>query len=270
VAAENALSRAAPTGAAGVPALVEALKSQKPRVRIMAAWALANIGAASSPAAANLSAVLRATNKNTDPHDEWPQLLRLARAIGKAEGGLLDALLEVLVSPRVLAESASLDAQTRGNLWVTVAAIVTQSGAKIPDAKRRAIGARVVKTLEFALQGERPNDLLFIGAARAAGALGAEAKDAVPILMKIFQPDKRGFMKVAERDGMIFHGYVATTSVQLEAMRTLGRIGISATPALPLLRIIAEGKEDKTVWQGALPNFSDVARDAIRQIETAL
>ncbi len=268
--AQNALFKATPADAAAVPALVEALKNPQPRVRIVAARALANIGVASLPAAANLSAALRATDEKTDSYDEWPQLTRLAMAIGQDQGGLLDALLQLLDSPRVLGRDQAGSSPTRANLWIAVATIVAQSGAKLENSKRRAIATRVIKTLELACQGERPDDLLLVGAARAAAALGAQGKDAVPILMHTIQSQRWRGMKIAERDGMIFYGYIASTSVPLEVIRALGRIGKSSAPALPLLQTLAEAKPMVDPDGNASPpNSSDAAREAIRQINAA-
>lgn len=264
--AQSALSKAAPSDAAGVPALVNALKNSQPLVRFAATGALANIGAASAPAAATLSAALRAADKHTSD-EEWKQFIRLAIAIGKDEDGLIDAIFAALDSPQIFGRAEIYDEDIRANLWIALADILAKSGDKLELAKRRAIAARVLHTLQTAIQSERPQIFLFIGATRAAGALGGEAKDAVPILMEAIQSDKWPGFPVFESDGMIFHGYVATTSVRLEAIEALARIGKPAAPALPVLQTIVETKQEENFWGESPPSSSDAAREAIKAIK---
>lgn len=165
--AQTAVSKAALEDAAGVPALANALKSPKQTMRMTAAKALANIGAVSAPAAANLSAALRAEEGVTDScarFEEWPQYMRLAKVIGKDEGGLVDTILEILDSPRVLNKNGHGDEHSRANLWIALADILSQSGEQIKVAKRRAIAARVLPLLQSGTRDERFGGLIFIGA----------------------------------------------------------------------------------------------------------
>ncbi|HEX9998614.1 MAG TPA: hypothetical protein VGB45_15860, partial [Abditibacterium sp.] len=265
IAAQNSLIRFAPRAGGGVPVLAAALRSQNAGVRLVAAQALANNGSATVPATAGLTAALRATNEKT--YDvEWQHLIDLSKVIGEVE--VLDTILELLDPPRNLAGANGLsDSRVRANLWITVASILTRSDAKIDDSKRRAIAARVLPIL----QTPQPNEFLMVGITRVIGALGESAIEAVPHLIEIIQPDGwKPTFRVWESGGMIGHGYVASTTVPLEAIQALGQIGKAAAPALPILETIAAGKGDRSSEYILMRPTAEVAREAIQKIKAAL
>jgi hypothetical protein len=212
-----------------------------------------------------LTAALRATNEKT--YDvEWQHLIDLSKVIGEVE--VLDTILELLDPPRNLAGANGLgDSRVRANLWITVASILTQSGAKIDDSRRRVIAARVLPIL----QSPQPRDLLMVGIIRVVGALGESVIEAVPRLLEIIQPDGwKSTFRIWESDGTIHHGYVASTTIPQEAMQALGQIGKSAAPALPILETIAAGKGDRSSQFGLKRSTAAVAHEAIQKINAAL
>lgn len=264
--AQAALIKATPEDLAGIPALTDALKSSKSTVRITAAQALTIIGVASAAAAKNLSALLRASDEKID-NDEWKEYIRLAKTIGKDEDGLIDAILEVLDSPKIFGRGKIYDEGIRANLWIALADILTKSGEQIEVAKRRMIAEKLPAAMRLTMQGERYNSLIFVGVARAAGALGSEGDASVPVLIEAIQAHKWAGSPILGNEE-IHYGYVSSTTPAIEAMRALGRIGKPAESALPILKTVAESGDDESMWQTKTTAIQ-VAQETIKLINAA-
>jgi hypothetical protein len=123
--------------------------------------------------------------------------------------------------------------------------------------------------LPFILDGLANSDArslhLYAGAARAAAALGPEADEAVPHLMRAFEP---GF-----RDHPLsFESYFAAfspknlTSPRVEAVRALGQLGPRALIAVPILRAVATHNEEQED-EPYSPSLGREARRALLSLE---
>ena len=265
----SALMKATPQDVAAVPLLAETLKSPKNFMRTTAAQALAKIGAASSPAAENLSFALRLGMTNFMGAGEWTQYIRLAKVIGKDEGGLLNTILKILDSAPVAQKPAFIYEETRANLWIVVADILIKSGDEIEVSKRRAIAARVLEAMPLSMQSEHPQWLIYAGTARVAGALGEDAKDIVPILMTAIQTEVWRGTPIWGNAGMIYYGEPAMINLKMESIKALGRIGKSAAPALPLLQSVVEKNQPEDFLFGSRYGSAEAARVAMKLINAA-
>jgi hypothetical protein len=106
---------------------------------------------------------------------------------------------------------------------------------------------------------------VFAAAARAAAALGPEAAEVVPLLMRALEPEFVDRPVASDLSARMPHPKGPNTSPRFEAIKALQSMGSAAAEALPLLRKIAEEpahRED----DGYFPPRREAARRAIEAI----
>ncbi|MBW4547766.1 MAG: HEAT repeat domain-containing protein [Symplocastrum torsivum CPER-KK1] len=238
----DAADAIAKIGSPAVPALIEALKSEKKQVRWRAASALGEIGAEASSAVPALTTALQ---------DEDEYIRRIsAYALGKIG---LEAALAV---PDLIAALQDTDR----NLRLVAAYALGKIGAEASSA---------VPNLITALQDT--NAEVRLNAATALGRIGAESKTAVPALIVALQ-DTDKYVRQGAADALGRFGTRAKTAVpalitalqdknnyvRLNAAAALGRIGLEAKPAIPAL-IAALQDEKEEVRRNAANGLGGIA-----------
>jgi hypothetical protein len=103
----------------------------------------------------------------------------------------------------------------------------------------------------------------FAGAALAAAALGPDAREAVPFLMRALKPDFRDHRVTFEQFFAEVSPSGTYTSGRIEAIRALARIGSDAREAVPLLTELAK---HEPVSSSRIPPYQDEARKALAAI----
>jgi hypothetical protein len=111
---------------------------------------------------------------------------------------------------------------------------------------------------------------LFAAAARAAGALGPAAREAVPFLLRPLEGSIKDTFITFAKFGSHSAGGRDYTTCQIEALRALARMGEGAESAVPVIKQFL-GRElprydDASRLQRA-PNLGTEARTALAAIE---
>jgi hypothetical protein len=142
----------------------------------------------------------------------------------------------------------------RGFTFATLAAI------GVPDNALPSIVGALANSNELMLQE-------FTGAARAAGAAGARAREASPHLLRALRPGAATDLLAFQR----FDAHSASdgecTTPQIEALRALSRIGVSDESTVRVVR--AFFKKPPFAGAGLAPNLPDSRIEAARTL-TAL
>lgn len=211
-----------------VPLLIAELTRPSDETSGMAAMVLAKGGARALPADSALAPLLEWVDgtSGTPNNQRLGNYLELVRAMGPHAQLSRAALVKLL--ERYLALSTD-DVQARG---ISSFLFIVLADGPMP---REALPL----VLDALQSPERAWP--WAAAARAAGALGPAATEAVPLLVSALQipPNYHVTIRV-ERFGM-GPGHVNGdfTTIRLEAIRALGKIGPAASAALPILQSIA-------------------------------
>jgi hypothetical protein len=231
---QKTLLHLTPADRAAVMPLARALAQPQEIVRQQAALALAKLGTTAKPAAgALLHAVRELASEAQQGGDVSPltihDYLIALISIGPVDTAASETVAELAqaISPLLI----KVDEKTATSVRIDIFATLASLGMPAAGALREAVLQQVVQSL----QSSDPR--LFSSAARAAGALGADAKAAVPQLLRALSGGR-------EAPGIEVNGvYVVPPSTRFEAVRALGKIGSAAVAAIPPLQRIVSGND---------------------------
>jgi HEAT repeat protein len=249
---EPSLDKVLPRQDQTVENLIKVLAHDRQRVRDQAAAALKRYGAQAKPAVAALATALK-NHDGTGKIEAIAAYCEVLRSIG-SDASQASSVVVALLSERnkVYNNRSKRDVHDfRAFLLLTLADISTPKEA-LPHI------------LDYLNNGEDDMQFAFAAAARAAGSLGPAATDAVPLLMRalvdkfVDRPLCFDFFRAMESPNGKY------TSVRLEAIHALEKIGPSAKQAIALLRRLAGEVGAAT---GKLPECSSAAKRAIAAIE---
>lgn len=249
-----------------VPVLAEALSSASWKARSQAAEALRQFGPRAKPAVPALTAALCKAD-GTYKHEWVGAYLEALRAVGPGAVEAADPIVRLLPERSALYRNRSKSEVEKLRAFM----LVTLSEVGIPDS-----------ALPFILDALANSNTLRIYAAGAvaAGALGARAADATPFLHRALRPKSGEFTRgVGHFVGAMgidspftFESYVGSrpksgiyTSVRIEAIRALGKIGPAAKSATSLLTELAL-REESAQRFSRMPLLSEEARSALALI----
>ncbi len=235
--------------------LATALSHKVAQVRYHAAKSLVKFGRNAAPAVATLVEQLEGVNRTTV---NWHlgAYLDLARAIGPQASDATGAIL------KLLPETADYY-KGRGRTWVPYIRsylLITLADIGMPK-----------EALPFVIDllANADSRLGFTAAAIAAGALGPDAHQAVPILIE------RGLKKDFGSAPITFESFLLAfsptntyTFARIEAIRALGKIGPKAKAAIPILEDLQKQDLDKTKAEAFhTPSFNKALADALKAIK---
>jgi HEAT repeat protein len=278
----------------GFPA-IEALakvvenSGQKPQTRLLAIYALGEVGISSQVGITALSTAL---------HDSDQQVrLGAIRALGRMGGAatpVVPELAKALSDPNEEVRSASAYALSvigpaaKEAVPVLIKALKDQQSEKVRLSAANALGrmdteaTTVVPALVEALKD--PSEGVRLSAANALGQLGEKAKAAVPALMEAVKSDNKNVCSFAAsalgRIGVEAKAAIPTLiealkhpdrDVRLNAAVALGRMGSEARTALPAL-VVALRDADVGVHLSGASTLGKVAgslQDEVKKLSTA-
>ena len=244
---------------AALNALVVGLSEPKDRVKQLTALILKRLGARAASAVPALTAALAQSNSNTD-EQVLAAYLDALRAIGPAAGGASQTMTDLLPEQSEIYQnrSESVAHHLQAYLLGTLAQVGVPASA-----------------LPFILDGLANSDAsmpeVYAGAARAAGALGPEGREAIPFLLRALKPDFRN--DFVNLDDYSAHHTVTGefTTCRIEAIRALAKMGPAARDAAALLAEIVQREPDLPENPARLqhvPNVAREARTALASIQT--
>ena len=229
-------------------------------LREMTAAALTRLGPKDPDAVGPLLQTLGETEKPQEPHAGSGRVPRFRDVY--LHGILISALARIgpaaaPAAPALISELATAGETERR---VQLLQAVLRVGIPAEAATRRTLLTALMPSLQ---EGE---GIEFATAAYAAGALGPEAKALVPLLL--------GGLASATLDdgltgdkGQFYFGEKVTSSVRIEAMRALARIGPGAVEAVPRLQEFALGTPLDVDWLPPTGLHEDAeARKALKAI----
>ena len=224
----DALSRVGPAGSSVVPALMKALKDERYDVRIEALGALGRLGVAATPAVPALSEYIK-SNGRIDVHEAFS-----IEQIGTVASPLVPLLLKLLPTlPHDLAIAV-----------VRALSALDPDGVETLPAFRKVLESDAIPNQKE----EPPFRSVRSEICDAIGFMGAAARNAVPVLLK-----------VAEAEG---------DRARVDAIVALGRIGRPAGSAMqPLIRLTRSGDAIVAVESiDALGRIGAGSRDAVARL----
>lgn len=244
-----------PGCAALIPVLAEAVTHPVAAVRLAAVQALRRYGKMAAPALPGVIAGIKECDGET-PMPLFIGYLDLLRSMGKDAARAGASLVAQLPERSALykGRNATFVHAMRSYVLVTLADIGVPKTA-----------------LPFVLDGlnnTAPGAVhAYAAAARAAGALGPGAREAVPGLLRALSKDFYDPpLSLRTFDDLLSHLSVgqAETSARIEAIRALAKVGNDAKEALPLLRRLARERPDRP---DGSPELGPEAEKAIRAIQ---
>jgi hypothetical protein len=253
-AASVALDLIARQRAAGLlPAYIEGLRHPLAKVRTVAALELRYYGRAAKPALTEVIEGIKQADAMT-PYKLYVAFLDILRELGPDGAKAADTLTSQLSERSAIFKGRNKDLvhQLRRYIFATLADV---GGSK--------------KALPAILDGLKNSDPRYVdvyaAAARAAGALGAEGRDAIPGLLLALKADFRDHaVSFQSFDTPHLVQTIGATSGRIEAIRALARMGPAAREALPLLTRLAG---EKPTTDDQVPPWDGEARKAIKAIE---
>jgi len=228
-----------------------------PFVQYQCALALRPAGPKAKKAVPALVNVLKKVDSQTSS-ENLGAFLELAHAIGPAAATCREPILDMLPERAgVYKDRPKMEVHMlRGYLLVTLAEIgITKEALPFVLDVLATSDNRMVQQ--------------YASAARAAGALGKDAREAVPFLMRALDPkfaDRGMVLESFPRHGTALLGLdlKKLTSARIEAIRALAKIGPDAKAALPRLTQMVD--DPPIAPAEYYPPYNDEARKAIQAI----
>jgi hypothetical protein len=213
-----------------VPVLAQALSHEHPQVRHQAAVVLKRFGPAGAHATHALATALKACDNRTDD---------------KLVGAYLDALRSIGKDAREASDTVAALLPERSALYQGRTEYTTHKLRAYLLATLAEIGVPTSALPHILDSLANSNDRmvhLFAAGARAAAALGPQASQAVPFLLRPLKGQLRDeFINFDSYDSH-FIGAGDFTTCRLDAIRALGRIGNAAEAAVPALQDVLTQK----------------------------
>lgn len=254
--AANVLQRLQLTSAA-VPSLATGLSHSTAAVRLQSALALRKLGAEGVSAVPALADRLAQLSTVQAPPSEILALLELIRALGHDAASLGPPLVDLLP------EQASIYSNIGKHdaYQIRSCILVTLSEIGVPNT-----------ALPYIIDGLANSDSrtahLFAASARAAAALGPQARAAVPFLLRPFERSIDDQLVSFEKFTLRPSTSEQYTSCRLEALRALQQIGPAAKQAAPVLKAFIEGPPQPAMLK-LIANPQKQARQTLEVIESA-
>jgi HEAT repeat protein len=220
--AVHALETAGTVDPSSVAVLASSLHDPQVRIRIEAARALGRTAAGVqavdiTPAVpALVDALVRSDNQTS--YEEIDSYLDALSAMGGRGASAANVLVAAL-------GPASKILSGRGAFYVSYLGahfLVTLGDIKAPTAVALPLALR-------ALRGDDP--YWFAAGAKLAGSMGPPAQDTLPLLIQALDPSRP--------DHYIMLSFLMHTSIKLEVIRALSRMGPAAAAAVPALEAIS-------------------------------
>jgi hypothetical protein len=211
-------------------ALEQGVLSSNPNVRLRSMLQIREFGPAAAPALHSLIGALRRAAVDGAPPREVGACLDVVRSIGTNAAPAGNVIVPLLDEKSPVYRNAQKHEvhRLRGFLFATLAE------TRVPhDALPFIMGALA--------NSDQRSSVEFAGAARAAGALGTRARQAVPFLVRALDEriddDLIAFDRFDSHDAP---GAAEYTTCQIEALRALRRIGPTDQPAVRAVRAFLE------------------------------
>ena len=244
-----------------VAVLADRLGDIDPYGRDLAAIHLKRSGPSGKSAVPALAKALKRTDATTNP-ELVRVLLDACRSIGPGAASCGDVIIDLLIErerfdknpPKEIDGERNRERNRRDKVnALRVLMKLTLADIGMPQ-----------KALPFILDTLANREYrAFAAAARAAGSLGKEAKEAVPLLMRVLDPkfvDQAMHLDTFGTIWVLPEG--ERTSARIEAIRALAKIGPDAKAALPRL---LEMLNDPAPPEGNLP-YNEEVRRAVKAI----
>ena len=245
--------------AQAIQILVVELSNPSEESSSLAAELLIRAGSNALPADTALAPLLERVDglQGSDNHSRLGNYLELVRAMGPHARKSRAELIKLI-------ETLQCDARKRCAGASDLQLPLHHFGGR-PHATR-SLAIRVGRAATATLQG-------LGGGGAVVGALGPAASEATPLLVSALDPPahRRGAFRVESYYPQHGHGGGDFTTIRLEAIRDLSRIGSSARAALPALRLIA-GYQSPDLSQAKAAGYAgleDTSRFIVPRLEAA-